>query len=59
MQTVHVNELRNIRMAGHNEKKYPAVIDGDRLIEWVAIGWVEVRKATKEDYKKFPVVVRD
>ena len=46
-------------MAGHNEKKYPAVIDGDRLIEWVAIGWVEVRKATEDDYKKFPVVVRD
>jgi hypothetical protein len=59
MKTVHAKELQNIRMAGHNEKKYPNVIDSGTLLEWVAIGWIELRKATDEDYKKFPVVVRD
>ena len=46
-------------MAGHNEKKYPAVIDNGILKEWIAIGWIDLRKATKEDHKKFPVVERD
>jgi hypothetical protein len=58
MKIVQANELSNIRMAGHNEKKYPAVIDEGILKEWVAIGWVDLRKAMKTDYKKFPVVVR-
>jgi len=59
MKKVKATELSKLRMAGHNEKKYPAVIDNGILKEWVAIGWVDLRKATKEDYEKFPVVVRD
>ena len=57
-ETVAASELANIRMAGHNEKKYPAVIDEGSLKEWVAIGWVDVRAATEQDYEKFPVVTR-
>ena len=59
MKTVKATELSNFRMAGHNEKKYPAVIDNGILKEWIAIGWIDLRKATKEDHKKFPVVERD
>ena len=59
MKKVHARELQNIRMAGHNEKKYSRVIDDGILLEWVAIGWIDLRKATKEDHKKYPVVVRD
>jgi hypothetical protein len=58
VETVKATELSNMRMAGHNEKKYQAVIDNGILKEWVAIGWVDVRKATDEDHKNFPVVVR-
>jgi hypothetical protein len=58
MKTVNAKELQNIRMAGHNEKKYPVVIDYGVLKEWVAIGWVDVREATQKDYEKFPVVER-
>jgi hypothetical protein len=58
MKTVNAKELQNIRMAGHNEKKYPVVIDNGVLKEWVAIGWVDVREATQKDYEKFPVVER-
>ncbi len=58
METVKATELSNLRMAGGNEKKYQAVIDNGILKEWVAIGWVDVRDATEEDFKKFPVVTR-
>lgn len=58
MKTVRANELSKLRMAAGNEKKYPAVIDNGILKEWVAIGWVDLRKATEDDHKKFPVVVR-
>ena len=53
MKTVKATELSKIRMAGGNEKKYQAVIDNGILKEWVAIGWVDLREATKEDYEKF------
>ena len=56
---VKVTELSNIRMAGHNEKEYPVVIDNGILKEWVAIGWIDLREATQKDYKKFPSVERD
>jgi len=59
MEIVNAKELQNIRMAGHNEKKYPVVIDEGIVKEWVAIGWVDLRPAAKDDYKKYPTVVRD
>lgn len=46
-------------MAAGNEKRFTRVIDENILKEWVAIGWVDVRKATKEDKKKYPKVVRN
>ena len=58
MKTVNANELSKLRMAGGNEKKYNAVIDNGTLKEWVGIGWVDVREATKNDYEKFPTVKR-
>jgi hypothetical protein len=35
------------------------VIDGDRLMEYVGIGWIEIRKATGADREKYPVLVDD
>lgn len=57
-RTVHVSELSRIKMTGRNESIYQSVIDGDQLTEWVGFGWIDIRKATPEDIKKFPKVVR-
>lgn len=59
MKTVNASECSKIRMAAGNEKRFTRVIDENILKEWVAIGWVDVRKATKEDKKKYPKVVRN
>jgi hypothetical protein len=32
------------------------VIDGDRLMEYVGIGWIDLRKATASDRRKYPVL---
>lgn len=32
------------------------VIDGDRVMEYVGIGWIEIRKATDADRRKYPVL---
>ena len=58
MKTIKASELSTIRMVAGNEKRVKKVIDNGILIEWVAIGWVDVRKATLADYKKFPTVTR-
>ena len=35
------------------------VIDGDRLMEYVGIGWIEVRRASAKDRTKYPVVTEN
>ena len=30
------------------------VIDGERLMEYVGIGWIEIRKATAADRRRYP-----
>lgn len=40
---------------GCRERGKPGiVIDGDRVMEYVGIGWIELRKATEADLKKYP-----
>lgn len=58
MKTVRASELSKFRMVAGNEKKYRFVIDDGIVKDWVGIGWVDVGKATKEDYEKYPVVER-
>jgi len=58
MKTVKANQLSNLKMVAGNEKKYQTVIDNRIVKDWVAIGWIDMREATEEDYKKFPVVER-
>jgi hypothetical protein len=55
---VHAKELSNIKMVEGNEHTYNIVIDNGILKEWVAIGWIEVREATPEDFKRYPTVKR-
>ena len=58
IKTVEASELSKFKMAAGGEKRYDCVIDEGILKDWVGIGWVDVRTATKNDYKKFPVVTR-
>jgi hypothetical protein len=41
---------------GCGKGKPDRVIDGDRLMEYVGIGWIEIRKATAADRRKYPVL---
>lgn len=59
MKTIHVTELSKLRMAAGNEKRIRYIIDDGMLLEWVGIGWVDVRETTEADKKKYPTVVRD
>ena len=55
--TVNASELSNIRMVAGNENKYSKVIVGSELKEWVAIGWITLRKATPADADTYPRVI--
>lgn len=57
-KTVSIDELSSIKMAGKNGKKYPKVIHDKIVKQWVGIGWCPEGEATKQDYKKYPVVVK-
>lgn len=57
MKTIPVSEVSNIKMARSNEKKYSVIIHNGVVKEWVAIGWIELRKATDEDKEKYSVTV--
>lgn len=53
-KTVKLAELTSLRMAAGNEKKYPTVIIGGQVKDWVGIGWITLREATDEDRAKYP-----
>ena len=50
------SELSILRMVAGNEDLYTKVVDGDRLREWVGIGWVDVGMATEEHRTLYPTV---
>jgi hypothetical protein len=57
--TVKRSLLATIRMVAGQEKKYHAVVCDGRRIEWVGIGWIDVRAATMDDYTTLPVAIED
>lgn len=56
-RTVKRSELSSWKMAAGNEKTITQVIFEGLVRDWVGIGWINMRKATPEDYAKLPVVV--
>jgi hypothetical protein len=58
MKKIKASELSNLKMTCGNEHKYNTVIDNGIVKQWVGIGWVDLRKAEKEDKRKYPVVCR-
>jgi hypothetical protein len=57
MKTIPFKEVINIAMVSRNEGKIKNVIHEGILKEWVGIGWIDLRKATKADKDKYPTVV--
>ena len=55
-KTVSYKDVSKIAMTTGKEKEISKVIHNKTLCEWVGIGWVDLRPATKEDYKKYPTV---
>ncbi len=56
MKTIAREQLSNLHMTAGGEKRCSVVIDGDRVKEWVGIGWIDLRKATAKDRRLFPAV---
>lgn len=55
--TVNRSDLVTWKMIGGNEDVYHTVIDGDRKLKWVSIGWIDAGPATEQDRAEFPKVV--
>ena len=54
---IKLSQLSVIKMVSVNENKYPVVIVDGKVKEWVGIGWIDLREATKEDYEKYPEAI--
>lgn len=57
MKTVKASQVTNLKMVAGNENRISRVIDHGVLREWVAIGWITIRKAIKADFKRYPKVI--
>jgi hypothetical protein len=55
---VKASELSTLKMTAGNEDRYSKVIQDGRLLQWVGIGWIDLRTATEEDYSNYPEVER-
>lgn len=54
--TVKRSDLVTVRMVAGGEARHPVVIDDRTVKEWVGIGWIDLRRATADDYTKYPTV---
>jgi hypothetical protein len=57
-EPIPASKLTNMGMVAGYENEYSVVIDDDRVMEWVGIGWIDLRKATDADRKQYPAVLR-
>lgn len=55
MRTVTRHEISQSMMVAGNEEKYSKIILDGKVLEWVAIGWIEIDD--KPDMRKYPVVI--
>lgn len=53
------SDLVSWKMVAGNEDIYHTVVDGDRLKQWVAIGWIDAGPATDEHRALYPTVKED
>jgi hypothetical protein len=51
-------DVSKLRMVAGGEDRISHVIHAGKLKYWVAVGWVEIREATEQDYYQHPVVLK-
>jgi len=51
-KTLARRDVTNIAMTAGNENKISQIILDGVVKEWVGIGWIDLRDATKDDYLK-------
>jgi hypothetical protein len=54
---IAASELHTVRMVAGREKHISRVIENGSLVEWVGIGWITLRKATKRDRMTYRTVI--
>ncbi len=59
MRTISASKLSAVAMVGGGERRIHKVVDHGRLMEWVGIGWIDLRRATKADRLKYPKVTHE
>lgn len=57
MNTVKRSDLSPWKMVAGMEDIYNVVIDNGRVMQWVAIGWIDTGPATEADIAELPTVV--
>jgi ssDNA-binding Zn-finger/Zn-ribbon topoisomerase 1 len=57
MRVVLREKLSKTHMTTGGEKSISKVIDGDRVVEWVGIGWIDLREADERDRRRYPIIV--
>lgn len=55
-KTVSYRNVSTIAMVAGKEKTISKIIHDGHLMEWVAIGWIDLGKATASDKKNYPTV---
>ena len=59
MKTVNRKLLESWNMLDSGEDIHPLVVDGERLLKWTGIGWVDTGPATEADKQQYPTVVEE
>lgn len=54
--TVLRRQLATVHMVASGENRHPIVIDDRTVKEWVGFGWIVLRRATSDDFTKYPIV---
>lgn len=57
-KTIDASKLASAVMAGGGERRIKRVIDEGMVKEWVGIGWIPIRRSTKQDRSRYPTVTR-
>lgn len=56
-KVINISEVSKIAMVDRNENWLKTIIHNGVVKDWVGIGWIDSRPATKQDYAKITIVV--
>ena len=59
MSEIAAKEVTKHAMLNGNKDKYKIIINDGFVLVWAGVMWLEMRKATPGDHKKYPIVVHN